>query len=164
MLSGANSYTGSTTVEGGTLLIQGVQTNASPVIVKTGAAVGGGGTIAGNLTFESGANIVFDLNGPSLIANGAGVYFSGFGITNVLGLNGSVADGTYTLIGGTASFNFTNVSNWGSNNMVSIGGGKSAYFESGSLDVVVVPEPTTVGLLGLGGLLTLAVALRRRKS
>jgi len=49
--------------------------------------------------------------------------------------------GTYTLIDGTAVIDFTNVSNIGEANAFDIGGGKSAYFQSGSLQVVVIPNP-----------------------
>lgn len=161
-LTGANTYTGATTVNAGTLLIEGSQVGTGAVTIKNGAILGGGGTIAGNLSLESGAKLIFDLNAPSLIVNGSSVTFGGFSISDVVGLDGSVATNTYTLIGGTATFDFSHVSNFGSNNAVSIGGGKSAYFESGSLNVVVVPEPATSGLLGIGGILAIIFALRRR--
>lgn len=85
----------------------------------------------------------------------------GFGISDLVGLDSFVALATYTLIDGTATFNFANVSNFGAANAVSIGGGKSAYLQAGSLQVVVVPEPTTMALLagGLGMLF-----LRRRRA
>jgi len=59
-------------------------------------------------------------------------------------LTSGTADGIYTLINGTATIDFANVSNVGSSNAYDLGGGKSAYFQSGSLDLVVtaVPEPS----------------------
>jgi hypothetical protein len=69
-----------------------------------------------------------------------------------------VLDDTYTLIDGAATIDFTNVANLGLANAVSIGEGKSAYFESGSLNLVVIPEPSAALLGGLGML----VLLRRR--
>jgi multidrug resistance efflux pump len=43
-----------------------------------------------------------------------------------------------------------------------LGDGKSAYFQEGSLEVVVVPEPATIGLLGLGTLIALLTRYFRR--
>lgn len=159
-LTGDNTYTGATTVTAGTLLIQGAHSGAGAVTVQSGAAIGGGGSVAGNLTLDAGANFVFSLT-DTLTVNGASVSFGGFGISNVLGLDGSVAVGTYTLIDGSATFDFDNVSNWGVSNAVAIGGGKSAYFQEGSLQVVVIPEPGVVGLLLLGG--AMGFAFRRRQ-
>jgi hypothetical protein len=74
-------------------------------------------------------------------------------------LTNAVAEGTYTLINGTAIFNFANVSNFGLANAYDLGGGKSAYFQSGSMNLVVIPEPRAALLGGLGML----VLLRRRR-
>ncbi len=52
-LSGANSYTGTTTVESGTLLVDG-SIASSAVEVKSGATIGGSGA-AGAVTVDSGA-------------------------------------------------------------------------------------------------------------
>ena len=89
--------------------------------------------------------------------------FGGFGISDLFGLNGTVANGSYTLIDGSAAFSFTNVSNFGLANAFGIGGGKSAYFKAGSLVVTVVPEPSTVGL-GLFAALLFAGIYHRRKA
>ncbi|MCS5617078.1 MAG: PEP-CTERM sorting domain-containing protein, partial [Pirellulales bacterium] len=69
-------------------------------------------------------------------------------------------DGTYTLIGTTLS-SFANITNFGSGAAADLGGGRSAYFADGSLDLVVVPEPSTVALLG--GLAAAGVLLARRR-
>jgi autotransporter-associated beta strand protein len=54
-LGGANTYTGTTTVSGGTLLING-QVGAGAVTAQSGATLGGiGGTIAGPVTVMGGA-------------------------------------------------------------------------------------------------------------
>jgi hypothetical protein len=81
----------------------------------------------------------------------------------VLGLDASTPEGTYTLMNGLATFDLTNVSNVGSSNAASIGGGKTAYLQQGSLQLVVVPEPTSALALAAGGLAA-AVLVRRRTS
>lgn len=159
-LTGNNTYSGTTLVSAGTLIIDGAQSGTGLVTVESGGILGGNGSIAGSLSLEAGADFVFSLT-ETLTVNGAGVTFGGFGISNLIGLDSSVALGTYTLINGSAAFNFTNVSNFGSGNAASIGGGKSAYFQSGSLQVVVVPEPTTLALLA-GGLAFTLLGRRRR--
>jgi hypothetical protein len=73
---------------------------------------------------------------------------------------GSIADGTYTLINTTSTFN--NISNFGAANAADIGGGRTAYFQNGSLQLVVVPEPGAFGLASLG-IAAAAWAFRRRK-
>ena len=171
-LSGSNSYTGATTVSAGTLLISsgGSLAAGSAVTVQTGAAIGGDGTINGNLTLNSGAKFVFDINDNPLTVAGTFALASGFGVddlvTSSLGAIdwSSVGLGTYTLIGTSFSFNSGNIDNFGLGNALS-SGGKLVYFENGSLDLVVaaIPEPSTWALLGLG-LTTVMVFRRRRQS
>lgn len=54
-LSGVNTYTGSTVVSNGTLLVNG--TVAGAATVKSGATLGGTGTISGVVTVEAGGNL-----------------------------------------------------------------------------------------------------------
>jgi autotransporter-associated beta strand protein len=56
-LSGANSYTGDTVVEAGTLLIQGNQSSASGSVTVTGGTLGGTGTIGGDVIVPTGGTI-----------------------------------------------------------------------------------------------------------
>ncbi len=149
ILSGTSTYTGATFVDTGTFLISttGALGNTA-VTVDSDAAIGGDGTIAGSLSFTAGADFVFsvsntlDVTGP--------VTFGGFGVADLVGLDNTVADGTYTLINGPV--NMTNVSNVGFGNAFDLGGGKSAYLQAGSLELVVtsVPEPSSALLCGLG--------------
>lgn len=159
-LSGTSSYTGSTLVSAGTLFVSGAL-GSTDVSVSSSAAIGGIGSIDGGLDFAVGAilNIV-DL-GNALTVNGA-VTFADFGFGNLLGFDvETVAESTYTLIDGS-SVDLTNVSNVGIENAYVRADGKLAYFQSGSLQVVVIPEPSIPLLGGLGALA--ALSRRRRKA
>ena len=162
-LSGSNSYTGATTVAAGTLLVGG-QIGLSDVSVLSGAAIGGSGTLAGSLSMAAGGEFVFSLSGI-LVVNGASVTFGDFGIDDLVGLDGSVAESAYTLINGTAAINFSNVANLGVGNGSNIGGGKYAYFraDSPNLVVEVIPEPSTYALLVLAVIGLGAQCWRRRR-
>jgi fibronectin-binding autotransporter adhesin len=50
ILTGTNTYQGDTTIDGGTLLVNGSLAPASDVFVNVGGTVGGTGTIGGNVT------------------------------------------------------------------------------------------------------------------
>jgi autotransporter-associated beta strand protein len=177
-LDGVNTYAGSTTVNAGRLIIGagGSIAGSSEIIVASGAtldlsavggltvgagnSIAGGGLLLGDLSFADGANFVFSLSNPLTVENGA-VSFANFSFANLIGFDASVDVGTYTLIRGIGSttFDFKNISNLGSGNPFNLGGGKTAYFKEGSLQVVVVPEPGTWVLITIG----LSVVLMRRK-
>ena len=55
------------------------------------------------------------------------------------------------------------LNNFGEGNAFDLGEGKSAYFTEGSLQVNVVPEPSTYALLALSGLALAGYAARRRR-
>ena len=88
---------------------------------------------------------------------------NGFGIAQLLGITWDALDlGTpYTLISTTETFSTSDIANFGFDNRVAVGtSGREAYFTTGSLAVIVIPEPTTALLGGLG----LLALLRRRRS
>jgi hypothetical protein len=162
ILSGTNTYTGATLVNAGTLFATGLL--ASDVTVNNTATLGGGGTV-GAISFAGGSffDIALAIGGNALDSTGTISFSSaGFGIDNLV-FNGAavdwstIADNTYTLITGT--LDETDLDNFGSGSAFNIGGGRSAYFEAGSLNLVVIPEPRAALLGGLG----LLALLRRRR-
>lgn len=184
-LNGLNTFTGSTSITGGTLLLAAGSGLASPAIsVGTGAAfdvsglaggftlasgqsIGGLGSIVGNLVFGVGSQFAFSSSALQqlVLASGSASFASSFGVASVLGLGGSTVEGTYTLLSGAVDP--TNLANVGAANAASIGGGKSAYFQQpstgGSLQMVVVPEPGAVTLAGIGAAVAAWAAHRRRR-
>ncbi len=68
-LTGAHTYTGTTVVSSGQLLVNGSLAAGSAVTVKDTASLGGSGTCAGQVTVEAGAAIV---PGDPAVSNGVG--------------------------------------------------------------------------------------------
>jgi autotransporter-associated beta strand protein len=107
-----NSYTGTTTVSGGTLLVNnttGSGTGTGAVTVSnSGTILGGSGTIAGDLTVNAGAVIApgstttaagtLTLGGSTVVINGSGVPETrmNFGYSNA---TGNVGAGAYNTLG-----------------------------------------------------------------
>lgn len=166
-LSGSNSYDDATIVSAGGLLVNGSHAGLGLVSVAAAARVGGTGSLAGDLTIASGGLFVFNPLATLDVA-GAVTLDDSFGVASLVNADGSatdwssVADGTYTLIGTTAS-TFDNITNFGSGDPYVIGAGRSAYFTNGSLQLVIVPEPAAVALAAAGiGLFAVRGFQRRR--
>ena len=161
VLTAANTYTGATTVSAGTLLVNGSLGNSN-VSVSSGARFGGTGELGGNLGLTSGSFFhVVNLN-DGLAVTGTINLFEGFGVDDLVGLTwGSVATGTYTLISGTLDTGvFAGLANNSAATAFALEDGRTAYFQDGSLQLVVaIPEPRAA-LLGSLGMLML---LRRRR-
>jgi autotransporter-associated beta strand protein len=160
-LSGTSTYTGATNVSAGTLLVTGALGNSAVGVSNAGTAFGGSGSLAGSLTLNVGTIFyVADLSDPLLVTGSVSLY-SDFGVDDLAGLTwSSVNNGTYTLIGGTLGAGvFDSLAHNSLGSAYDIGGGRSAYFQQGSLQLVVIPESSTALLGGLG----LLAMLRRRR-
>jgi fibronectin-binding autotransporter adhesin len=161
IISGTSTYTGATNVSAGTLLVTGALGNSAVGVSNAGTAFGGSGSLAGSLTLNVGTIFyVADLSDPLLVTGSVSLY-SGFGVDDLAGLTwSSVNNGTYTLIGGTLGAGvFDSLAHNSLGSAYDIGGGRSAYFQQGSLQLVVIPESSTALLGGLG----LLAMLRRRR-
>ncbi len=137
---------------------------ADLVVIAPGSTIFGSGLIDGDLTLAAGGMLEFSL-GNTLEVTGAVSLDPTFGVDDLIGVDSSLPSGIYALIDGTATdFSAMGIENWGSANAYDLGGGKSAYFSQGSLQLNVVPEPETyAAIFGLMGL-ALAVGRRRKRS
>lgn len=131
---------------------------AGEAAVASGGSITGSGSLAGNLTLGAGAKFVFSAT-DTLTVGGTVTLDSTFGVDDLIGFSLDTAEGEYTLIGGTSS-TFDHIENFGVANAFAMNGGKSAYFENGSLKLTVIPEPATMGLLMTFG--TAILFFRRR--
>lgn len=167
MLAGANTFAGLTDVQAGGLMITGSVTGNAAV--AAGARLGGSGGLGGSLSLASGAFLVFDpaSSGLQMTAGNNVTFDSSFSVDSLKNADGTevnwatVLDGRYTLLANTLT-NFSGLTNFGPGAAKDLGAGRSAYFDNGSLQLVVVPEPTMLALAGLGSAL-LAWAVRRRR-
>ena len=137
-------------------------------------------TNTGNLTLDSTATIVMELAGSGGVA---GTDYDQLQVSGTLTLGGALTitnfggfslatEGSYTLYtAGTKSGNFASVNvagdtltwNSGSNAWIGVYGGSTTYtLTDGVLTAAAVPEPSTLAMLGLGGLALAAYRLRRR--
>jgi len=171
ILSGNNTYTGNTMVNAGTLLINGSTAVGSAVTVANSAVIGGNGTINGNLTLQSGARFGFDTTNTAFTLTLVGTLTldNSFGVASLRNLDGTAIawdtialNTTYTLLDTSFAFDANNIQNFGfANRLTGLAGGREAYFQDGSLQLVVIPEPSTWALLAVS--LAALVIFRRRR-
>jgi autotransporter-associated beta strand protein len=159
VISGSNTYDGSTIVSAGTLLVNGSLGNTA--VIVNGGTIGGTGALAGSMTLSNGLFHVVDLSDALAVAGTISLY-AGFGVDDLTGLDwGTVANGTYTLIDGAlGSGVFDALANNSLATAYDIGSGRSAYYQQGSLQLVVIPESSSALLSGVG----LLALLRRRRA
>jgi fibronectin-binding autotransporter adhesin len=126
-LVGANTYSGSTIITNGTLLVSnptGSATGTGNVSVNNAGKLGGhGGSISGNVTFNPGSRAIFNLDSTTSSVNNDQISFTGGGSlvtpsNSVVGINmtnGSLAAADYVLmkyVPGTISGVFASVPFW----------------------------------------------------
>ncbi|RYD24170.1 MAG: hypothetical protein EOP88_01340 [Verrucomicrobiaceae bacterium] len=101
-LSGDSTYTGTTTVDGGTLVITGNNSGApGAVTVSAGGTLGGNGNLGGNVTFNAGGTHAIAVGatpGAQVTRTITGSLTHNFGDTLRLSASSQPAAGTYTLV------------------------------------------------------------------
>jgi fibronectin-binding autotransporter adhesin len=180
----SNTYTGVTDVVGGKLIVNGNISTSSLTTVKTGATLGGTGTVGavvvdsngifapgdsgieslnvnGNLTLNSGSISNFEINTAGDIADLAisSALLTFGGTLNVTRVGGAlVAGDTFNLFDwSSATGTFSTV------NLPSLDTGlvwdQSSLYSNGQISIAAIPEP---GAALLGGIGVLALLRRRR--
>jgi autotransporter-associated beta strand protein len=165
-LAGNSTYSGATLVSSGTLLLSGAL-GSTDLTIGAGATLRGSGSLGGDLAFSPGAFL--DLTGSTLgetsigiltVGGGSTITLTDFGFASILGWDaGDAAAGIYTLIQGAQAVVFAG-STPTEANPFDFGNGKLGYFQQGSLQAVIIPEP---GTALLGGISLLALLRRRRR-
>lgn len=137
------------------------------VSVTGSGALGGTGSLGGSLSFaETSALEIMSFADPLAVA-GSTTFASGFGIGNLTGFDWDTLDldTSYAVLSTSQQFSFASIANFGFAERGPVGStGRQACFESeptGGLQFVVVPEPGTLPLVGLG-LAAAAWVVRRR--
>ena len=115
-----------------------------------------------SLRLKDANQALVNTSGINLQVSGTVTLYAGFGIDKLAGLEWeNVAAGTCSLINGSPGAGvFDGLSHNSLAEAYNVGFGQTAYFQDGSLQLVVIPEPRAALLGGLG----LLALLRRRRS
>ena len=191
-ITGTVNITGTGASSGGWLVVNGSLPVNAPVQVNNYGSLAGSGTIADAITLNSGGKIdpgaavynnfsVGTLTAGSLAWNGGGSLtyeLATAGASDGMTLNGALTKGT----AGTYNFSFTQLTGFSTSStytlmsFVSNSGFSASDFTGAPTDMqfaitgtslllepIPVPEPATLALLGLGGVVA-AWQIRRRKA
>ncbi len=104
-LSAVNTYTGTTTINSGTLLVNGSLAAGSAVTVNNGGTLGGTGTVNGTVTVNSGGTLGPGLS-PGILHTGSVTFNSGSSYS--VEINGATLGTQYDQLDVTGSVNLSN--------------------------------------------------------
>ncbi len=182
------SYTGTTAINAGLLNINGTKSGSDAVTVGASGAIGGTGSVAGNTTVNgavdlrngSAGELTFTSNLTFASASTTYFEFSAAGQVDSLAVGGLLtldgafnfsnlgyaflANDTFDLLDwGTNNFSGFDIANDLQANLPTLGGGLSWSTSNFSTlgQIMVVPEPNTLFVVGLAGAAVVARQLRR---
>ncbi len=95
-LSGANTYSGATTISAGRLQVNG-SSSATSYTVQSGGTLGGSGTITGNVTVQAGGALEHGISGATPLAIAGNLSFGANAVIRPVA-GGSFEAGTYTVL------------------------------------------------------------------
>lgn len=175
IFTGANTYTGGTTVGSGTFLVNGAGTAGSgQVVVNSGALIGGSGSV-GAVTFNAGAGLAYDLADAGQGGDGLTVAsFTGAGLSSfTVFLTGAGADFDagqdyqWTILTSDSSVTLGGITVDTSGFGQSFTGAFNVSFDANSIYLnyvaSAIPEPSSYAALAGAALLGFAATRRRRR-
>jgi autotransporter-associated beta strand protein len=137
VLSGANSYTGATDVNGGTLLVNGNQSAATgAVTVKNTATLGGSGTLGGAVTVQAGGKLAPGTSPGQLTVGSLTLTSTGAGSTTQMEIGGATLGTGYdnvtvTTAGGLTYGGLLDIVSYGSYNVAAQSGSYELFTFTG---------------------------------